>query len=660
MNPRRIPISSALQLGQIASVLILLLAAGSAKSALAQDLGNEVLAPEYRELKMSLLQLHCQLRGNDGIACSILLEQPRRDGGIPFPEVPGTGNNRSIIPRPRDPRNPMAGSIDLQRLRKMGNSISINAAEIGFSSYPVTFQLNGTRLADDLVRWEGFTPQPDFGLIADLGVLGGGRRMIRIRGVGANLCTRVSQIASPEDDLGLRFYKQLMVANEPACNFSDPVLRDAIELSAAGLSGTSERLGWVATRGRNFVMIRVRSIPLQPEELAEYERRLSEEQASVRADNERRRLRCMAFDEMRRREDPECRERPVEGDTSFVVSPDVARRYPMDSGDAVNVVTSIEQMSASAGRPPAEAAASAPATAAISLPDNGICRYTVNPDEVRPPTSLRGSLSLSRLTTRRTTADEQFELARSGPRGLTVSLRSSASAGVSIVPSEISASVPPGGAESTRFELRVGNVNNDPNFSGRLELVAEGPSLAAPARTSFHVVTSDIFGLCGELQAQLDLYRASLDPGTVAWPLDMGDPPKLFERFKTVDMKKLGQKGLDSWNKLWALAVPQAALPSSKVEVAGSWVVQVDTDQGAASFSLQQNGEEIFGKYNGPLGAAPISGTIKGNTITLFVNVMFKGVDTRIVYTGIVEKGFMKGTVKVGELENGTWTAKHQ
>ena len=208
MNLRFLSLTRALQMSQIALVLILLFVAGSMRSVLAQDLGREVLAPEYSQLKMSLLHLHCQLGGFDGIACGIVLESPRPNGGgIPFPEVPGTGGNRSIIPRPRDPRNPMAGNIEVQSLRKMSNSISINAADIGFASYPVTFQLNGTRLADDLVRWEGFTPQPDFGVITDLGI-GGGRRIIRIRGIGANLCTRVSQNSSPEDDGGLRFYKQ--------------------------------------------------------------------------------------------------------------------------------------------------------------------------------------------------------------------------------------------------------------------------------------------------------------------------------------------------------------------------------------------------------------------------------------------------------------------
>jgi len=626
-------------------------------SASAQDLAREVLAPEYTQLKVSLLQLHCQLVGFDGIACHIILEEPYADnGGVPFPEVPGTGGNRSIIPRPRDAANPMSGSIDLQRLSKTGTSISINAADIGFSSYPVTFHLNGTQLSGDLVRWEGFTPQPDFCLITDLG-LGGGRRMIRIRGVGGNLCTRVSQIGSPTDDSGLRFYKGLGLANESACNVSDPALNDAIELSAAG--GTGERLGWVATRGRNFLLIRARSIPLQPEDLSEYERRLSVRQAEVRADNDRRRMRCLGFDESRRSADPECREREVPGAISFTPSPDVCHRYPIDGGDPVNIVASIEQMTALAGRPPAGAVTPSQATAAISLADNGICQYTINPGETRPLTTLPGTLFISRPTARATTADEQYELARSGPRSLSASLRSSASSGVSVRPADVTATLPAGRSESTRFQVSVGDVNGDPNFNGRVEVVAEGASLVEPARTSFYVVTTDTFGLCGELQSQLDLYRASLASTDVAWPLDMGDPPKLFERFRTVDMKKLGQKGLDSWNKLWAVAMP-LAVSSGKAEVAGSWVVQVQTDQGPASLALSQNGDEISGNYKGALGEAPIRGSIKGNQITLFITVNSKGNDTTIVYSGIVEKGLMKGTVNVGNLENGSWTAKRE
>jgi len=483
--------------------------------------------------------------------------------------------------------------------------------------------------------------------------------MIRIRGVGGNLCTRVSQIGSPTDDSGLRFYKGLGLANESACNVSDPALNDAIELSAAGVRGTAERLGWVATRGRNFLLIRARPTPLQPEDLSEYERRLSVRQAEVRADNDRRRMRCLGFDESRRSADPECREREVPGAISFTPSPDVCHRYPIDGGDPVNIVASIEQMTALAGRPPAGAVTPSQATAAISLGDNGICQYTVNPGDTRPPTNLPGTLFISRPTTRATTADEQYELARMGPVGLSASLRSSASSGVSLLPAAVSATLPAGRSESSRFTVRVGDVNGDPNFNGRVEVVAEGPSLVEPARTSFHVVTTDTFGLCGELQYQLDLYRTSL-ASTVAWPIDMDDPPKLFERFKTVDMKKLGQKGLDSWNKLWAVAMPPA-ISSGKADVAGSWVVQVQTDQGPASFALSQNGDEISGNYKGALGEAPIRGSIKGDQITLFITVKStKEVDTTIVYSGVVEKGVMNGTFNVGNLENGSWTAKRE
>jgi hypothetical protein len=645
----------ALQLCQIAASLILLVAS-SVGSASAQDLAREVLAPEYAQLKMNLLHLHCQLGFPDGTACHFVIEEPIPDGGgVRFPEVPGSGGNRSIIPRPRDPRNPMSGSIDIQTFPKVGTSISINAADIGFASYPVSFQLNGTRLADDLVRWEGFTPQPDFCLVTALNPLD--IRMIRIRGIGANLCTRVSQIGSPEDDSGLRFYKGLALANESVCNVSDPALNDAIELSAAG--GTGERLGWVATRGRNFLMIRARTYPLQPEDLREYDRRLSEEQAAVRADNDRRRMRCLGIDESRRSADPECRERAVPATTFFTPSPDVCHRYPIDGGAPVNIVTSIEQMTGLAGRPRAGAVTPSQATAAISLGDNGICQYTVNPGDTRPLTTLPGTLFISRPTTRATTADEQFELARMGSVGLSASLRSSASSGVSVLPAAVSTTLPAGRSETTRFQVRVGDVNGDPNFNGRVEVVAEGPSLVEPARTSFHVVTTDTFGLCGELQYQLDLYRASLASTDVAWPLDMDDPPKLFERFKTVDMRKLGQKGLDSWNRLWAMAMPPA-VSSGKANVAGSWTVQVQTDQGPASFALSQNGDEISGNYKGALGEAPIRGTIKGDQITLFITVQSKGIDTTIVFSGIIEKGLMTGTVNVGNLENGSWTAKRQ
>jgi hypothetical protein len=108
-----------------------------------------------------------------------------------------------------------------------------------------------------------------------------------------------------------------------------------------------------------------------------------------------------------------------------------------------------------------------------------------------------------------------------------------------------------------------------------------------------------------------------------------------------------------------ASAAPQAG----GMNVTGDWSVTVETSAGSGnpSFTFKQDGENLTGTYKGQFGEAPVTGTVKGAEIKFTVKVNAQGQDLTIVYTGTIEsKDSMKGKVMLGELGEGTWTAKRK
>jgi hypothetical protein len=107
-----------------------------------------------------------------------------------------------------------------------------------------------------------------------------------------------------------------------------------------------------------------------------------------------------------------------------------------------------------------------------------------------------------------------------------------------------------------------------------------------------------------------------------------------------------------------ALAPVQTDKPA---DVAGAWAITVETGQGSAtpSVTLKQDGEKLTGTYSSQLfGEQPVTGSIKGNAITFQFTATVEGNSLTVVYSGTVEKDTMKGKVVLGDLGEGTFTAK--
>jgi hypothetical protein len=111
------------------------------------------------------------------------------------------------------------------------------------------------------------------------------------------------------------------------------------------------------------------------------------------------------------------------------------------------------------------------------------------------------------------------------------------------------------------------------------------------------------------------------------------------------------------------MAIVAGALAASPVlaqgvNVTGTWAFNVTTDQGAGTPTLtfKQDGEKLTGSYNGQLGAADLTGTVKGNAIHFTFTLDVQGQQAPVTYDGTVEKDTMKGTMNIAGMVNGTFT----
>ena len=122
-----------------------------------------------------------------------------------------------------------------------------------------------------------------------------------------------------------------------------------------------------------------------------------------------------------------------------------------------------------------------------------------------------------------------------------------------------------------------------------------------------------------------------------------------------------GGRGQGQWSAKRSSAVGASVQTAeSKADVTGTWAFQVDTGAGTGTptMTFKQEGEKLSGHYSGQLGEAPLTGTMKGNAIEFTIDVEVQGVSAHIVYSGTVEKDSMKGTVKLADFGDGTFTAK--
>ena len=113
-----------------------------------------------------------------------------------------------------------------------------------------------------------------------------------------------------------------------------------------------------------------------------------------------------------------------------------------------------------------------------------------------------------------------------------------------------------------------------------------------------------------------------------------------------------------------ACASAFAAAQGAKIDLTGKWTFTVTTDAGTGepTVTLKQDGEKLTGHYSSQvLGEADLTGTVKGQKIEFGFTANAQGTSLEVKYSGTVEsKDALKGTLDLGGLGSGTFTAKRQ
>ena len=106
------------------------------------------------------------------------------------------------------------------------------------------------------------------------------------------------------------------------------------------------------------------------------------------------------------------------------------------------------------------------------------------------------------------------------------------------------------------------------------------------------------------------------------------------------------------------------AQAGGKIDVTGKWLFTVTTDAGTGTptVTLKQQGDTLTGHYSSQvLGEADLKGTVKERKITFSFKADVQGTSLTVAYTGTVESNdAIKGTVDLGGMGTGTFTAKRQ
>jgi hypothetical protein len=111
-----------------------------------------------------------------------------------------------------------------------------------------------------------------------------------------------------------------------------------------------------------------------------------------------------------------------------------------------------------------------------------------------------------------------------------------------------------------------------------------------------------------------------------------------------------------------AIAAFTVAQVAAAADVTGTWIMAVETGAGSGSptFVLVQKGDALSGSYKGQLGEAQVTGTVKGDEVTIEYKVDGQAGSLAVKYSGKTDGKTMSGKVSLGQLGEGTFTGTKQ
>lgn len=114
--------------------------------------------------------------------------------------------------------------------------------------------------------------------------------------------------------------------------------------------------------------------------------------------------------------------------------------------------------------------------------------------------------------------------------------------------------------------------------------------------------------------------------------------------------------------KIMLVSLLSVAQMTKAADLTGTWTTSVQSQAGKTSsiLILVQKGETVNGTYKGELGEAALSGSIKGNQVTLAFRTETQGVPIAVTYTATLSEDSMSGKVFVAGFGEGAFSAVRQ
>ena len=113
----------------------------------------------------------------------------------------------------------------------------------------------------------------------------------------------------------------------------------------------------------------------------------------------------------------------------------------------------------------------------------------------------------------------------------------------------------------------------------------------------------------------------------------------------------------------WTVVAAQGK-KSNTVDLTGKWTFTVQSQAGTTTpaVTLKQDGEKLTGHYSSQtLGEADLNGSVKGQQFEFTFTADPQGTSLEVKYSGTIEsKDALKGSLDLGGLGSGTFTAKRQ
>ena len=132
-------------------------------------------------------------------------------------------------------------------------------------------------------------------------------------------------------------------------------------------------------------------------------------------------------------------------------------------------------------------------------------------------------------------------------------------------------------------------------------------------------------------------------------------------------MRRMQQGPFPRLALILAIVCFQGPLPAQEkktsVDLTGTWQVEVEVMGGTGNpvWTLEQKCVKLTGTYEGLLGKRPMTGSVEGGKIQLEFEADYEGNKFKVAYSGAIgSPNEMKGKVQLGDMGEGTWTAKRK